>query len=422
MHKNLNSLLDLKPSFSVDTRTLNPGDIYCALPGEKVDGHAFIEEAFAKGAKGAIVLESYASSRPLFRVANVLEAVQSLAGDFLAANRPKLVIGVTGSLGKTTTKDFIAALLEGSFSVCKTPGNSNSQVGLPLTILNHFRGEEIVVLEMGMTHPGNILKLIEIAPPDIALLNKVSLVHAANFSSLEEIRRAKCEIFLHPKTKLGIYDAEIPVENIGSCEKRSFSLSDPSAYYQLKQGIFKAGDIQICLGEFALEGRHNYHNLLGALAVAHFAGVPEEKLASRIKSLKLPKQRFEHSHKRGIHFINDAYNAAPDSVKEGLRSLPQVQGRKIGVLGSMLELGKFSSECHRQVGEEALLHLDHLICLGDECEPMQAVWEKAGRPAHLFKELGPLIEYLRSFAAPKDLVYIKGSNSKTMWKILDDDS
>lgn len=397
----------LKNSFSVDTRNLHPGDIYCALPGEKADGHLFVQEAFAKGAKGAIVLESYLESAagPLFRVKNVLETLQDLAKDYLAKNRPRLVIGVTGSLGKTTTKDFIASLLEGSFSVCKTPGNSNSQIGLPLTILNHFRGEEILVLEMGMTHAGNIRKLVEIAPPDIALLTKVALVHAANFSSLEEIGRAKSEIFLHPETKLGIYAAEIEdifdIQQVGSCKKRSFSLGSLS------------------IGEFS---RHNQHNLQGALAVCQEAGVPMETLLARIPSLKLPKQRFEHVYKNGIHFINDAYNAAPDSVIEGLRSLPNVEGKKIGVLGSMLELGRFSEESHRQVGEEALLHLDRLICLGAECAPMKEVWESRAKPVDLFYELGPLVSLLRGLAHPKDLVYIKGSNSKMMWKILDDDS
>lgn len=434
MHiKNLATIAkNLTGFFSVDTRTLKPGDIYCALPGAKVDGHRFVAEAFAKGAKGAIVLESYSKAYsnsalgPLYPVKNVLESLQTLAKDFLAKNRPRLVIGITGSLGKTTTKDFIASLLEGSFSVCKTPGNSNSQCGLPLTLLNHFKGEQILVLEMGMTHPGNIQKLIEIAPPDIVLLNKVSLVHAANFSSLEEIGRAKSEIFLHPKTKLGIYASEVEdifnVKEIGSCEKRSFSLNDPSAFYQLQQGVFKAGNSEIYLGDFALEGRHNHHNLLASLSIAHLAGVSREKLVRQIRFLKLPKQRFEHIHKKGIHFINDAYNAAPDSVKEGLRSLPQVQGKKIGVLGSMLELGKFSEECHKQVGEEAYLHLDHLICLGEECQPMKEIFERAGKPVELFKELKPLIEYLRLVAVPNDLVYIKGSNSKMMWKILDDDS
>lgn len=415
--------------FSVDTRTLQPGDIYCAIPGKKVDGHAFVQEAFAKGAKGAIVLESYSGmdAGPLFRVKDVLESLQTLAQHWLAENRPHLVIGITGSLGKTTTKDFIATLLEGSFSVCKTPGNSNSQIGVPLTLLNHFKGEEILVLEMGMTHPGNIKKLTEIAPLDWALLTKVALVHASNFSSLEEIGRTKSEIFLHPKTSLGFYAAEIEqifdVRKMGSCEKRSFSLNDPNAYYQLfdqGQWIFKAGSAEIPLGEFVLEGRHHYHNLLGALSVCHQAGVSNEKLAMQIKSLKLPKQRFEHLYKEGIHFINDAYNAAPDSMKEGLRSLPPTSGKRIGILGSCLELGDFSSECHEEVGQEALLHLDHLICFGEECIPMEAVWKRAERPVEIFYELAPLIDYLRALAVPGDLVYIKGSNSKTMWKILDD--
>lgn len=424
----LENLIGLK-NFSVDSRFVQPGDIYCALPGAKTDGHLFVKESFEKEASHAVVLDSFDEAVPgtLIRVNNVLESLQMLAKNFLAKRRPKWVIGVTGSVGKTTTKDFIATLLEGSYSVCKSPGNYNSQIGLPLTLLNHWKGEEALVLEMAMTHAGNIAQLVSIAPPDIALLTHVSLVHAENFESLEAIGRAKSEIFTHPQTHLGIYSRQanniFNISSCGSCQKECFSLDGNEKFQLIYENgwIFKAGTSLIPLGEIHLDGQHHYHNLLGALSVCYSAGVSGEMLARNVKALKLPGLRFEHVHKKGIHFINDSYNASLDSVLAGLKSLPRpiAGGKKIGVLGGMTELGKFSEKCHQEVAIEALLCLDHLICYGEECRPMLAVFEKAGREAALFNDKSFLLDHLQSLATFGDVVYIKGSKSKMMWQIVD---
>lgn len=403
-----NQKLDLPipiKNFSVDTRTIQQGDLYCALPGNTVDGHQFVEEAFQKGAIGALVLKGYqGKGGPYIYVDDVLKAVQEYTKDYFKKHRPKVVIGVTGSLGKTTTKEFISTLLEGKYSVYKSPGNANTKISLPQTILNGWQGEEVVVLEMGMTHPKDLLRLIDIAPPDIAIITKAALVHAQNFNSLAEIAEVKCEIFTHPQTQVGIYAKEleglVDVHKFGTCKKKSFSLEN---YEHISMPI---------------KGKHNLHNLVGAIAVAKELEVSEEIISKQIQKLQLPERRQERVEKKGVIFINDSYNAAMDSMIAALQTLPPGK-KRIGVLGSMMELGKFSDDCHRKVGMEALKTLDHLICYGKECQPMVDVWQEHNKQAHLLPTHEAVLDVLRTLVQEEDVVLLKGSKSKMMWKILE---
>lgn len=402
--------------FSVDTRTLQPGEIYCALPGSKVDGHAFVREAFQKGALAALVAPSYNDAGLLLPVPDVLKALQELAKKRFSESRPRHVIAVTGSLGKTTTKEFIATLLSGKYHVFKTPGNSNTKISLPQTLLNLYGNEDVAVVEMGMTHPGQISKLLEIAPPDIAVLTKVALVHAENFTSIAEIAEAKTEIFLDSRTRLGIYAAEIdtfyPVSTRGTCIKKRFAEDDLQK------------ELEVQIGRFTWNpelGAHNIHNALAAIAVAKALDVTVDEIRERLKFLELPEKRFQKVEKCGVTFINDSYNAAADSVKAALRGLPDPAkgGKKIAVLGSMMELGKFSEECHLKIGEEALLTLDHLICYGVEYQPAVELWKSQGRKVDHFSEHEAIVTQLRNLARPGDVVLLKGSKSKMLWKILE---
>jgi UDP-N-acetylmuramyl pentapeptide synthase len=193
--------------FKQDSREVVPGDLFFALKGERVDGHAYLEEVAAKGAVGAIVDEEYKGKEfglVLVRVKSVISSLHELAKAIQATRRAR-VIGVTGSVGKTTTKEFIATLLEAKYRVGKTPGNANSQVGVPLSILNSAGDEDVFVMEMGMSLPHEIEKLIDIAPPEVAIITKIALAHAAFFpDGLEGIAAAKMEILSHPSTRLGI--------------------------------------------------------------------------------------------------------------------------------------------------------------------------------------------------------------------------
>ncbi|WP_195155572.1 UDP-N-acetylmuramoyl-tripeptide--D-alanyl-D-alanine ligase [Candidatus Protochlamydia phocaeensis] len=421
--------------FSTDSRTLKPGEVFIALSGERVDGHAFLADVKQKGCLAAVVSKSYAGpdfGLALLRVEDPLHALQEMAKSALSRSSSRLV-AVTGSIGKTTTKEFIKTLLETRYRVAASPGNSNSQVGIPLSILNHTTGEEeILVLEMGMTTPGNLARLVQIAPPEVAVLTRVALVHACNFESLEDIAWAKAEIFSHSHTRLGVIHRDIAnyeaIARLGNSHKLSFSTNDPRADYQLdsQDGHKLYAHVEnqtIDLGSLLqVPGKHNAHNLLAAIAVARHFNVSWEEIKHAIPFLKLPEKRLQFVDFQGILFLNDSYNASELSVKAALETLPQPKegGSKVAVLGSMMELGKFSADCHRRVGEFALDHVEQIYCLGEECHPILDVWKKAGKPVELFLDRASLVACLKQALKPADVVLLKGSRSKELWKVLEE--
>lgn len=424
----------LVKGYCVDTRYLKPGEIFFALKGERVDGHDFLAEAQQKGALAAIVAKDYSSTFsdfPLIYVSDPLRALQDLARHVLAHSSSR-VVAITGSLGKTTTKDFVHTLLAGSYRIKASPGNSNSQIGLPLSLLNHTSGQEdILVLEMGMTEPGQILTLTQIAPPEVAVLTAVSLVHACNFNSLEDIAWAKAEVFQHAHTRLGILPVDIPsyqaIVNASPCRKLSFSVTGQQADYSFDPAdpaklLANLEHQSIEIKNFTLPGRHNRHNLLAAVIVARHFNVSWDEIKERLNLLQLPERRLQFETRKGIVFINDSYNAAELSVKAALETLPQPtgNGRKIAILGSMLELGKFSEDSHRRVGEFALNFVDECYCFGHECQPIYDAWYQAKRPVQLFEDFNELIHCLKENLQAADVVLIKGSRAKQMWKILEE--
>lgn len=400
---------------AVDSRHVKAGDLFFALPGAKVDGHAYLSDAATRGAVGAVVHAAYEGSdhgMDLIRVPDALEALQTLARKKLQEMKLR-IIAVTGSIGKTTTKDFITTLLSGKYRVAASPGNSNSQIGLPLTILNRVRGdEEIAVFEMGMTAPGQIGKLVSIAPPEVAVVTKVALVHACNFESIEGIAAAKAEIFSHPATRLGIYHQEsdygFALSRTGGCNKLSFSTLDTS--------------VESLLPQLHLPGKHNRHNFLAAVAVARYFGLDWDEIRNRQDLLALPERRLQFIERDGVTFINDAYNASELSMKAALETMPQPHsgGRRIAVLGGMVELGKFSADCHKAVGLHALGYVDLLFCFGEESKLMEEVWRLAGRQAIWREERSQIVSLLREILKPGDVVLLKGSRSKEVNKVLEE--
>jgi len=420
---------------SVDSRLTKPGDLFFALPGAKVDGHSFLAQAASNGAVGAVVHSQYRGDNyglPMLRSGDVLASLQNFAKVCLE-NFKGITVAVTGSVGKTTTKDFISTLLDGKYRVSASPGNSNSQIGLPLTILNRFSlDEDVLIVEMGMTERGHISKLINIAPPTVALVTAIALVHACNFATIDEIASSKAEIFCHPKTKRGIYHKESDIGEIlsrtGECFKQSFSMGDAAADFYLKRVEEK-----ICIkdnrGEGAQEfptvslpGKHNLHNLLAAISVARYLGMEWEEIRQRQQFLILPERRMQFVEKFGALFINDAYNASEISVKAALDSLPQVQpwSKRIAVLGEMVELGKFSEQCHHAVGLYALDCIDSMLCFGTGSVPIYECWKEAGKPVVWAQERKGIVESLREQLKPGDVVLLKGSCVKEVWKILDE--
>lgn len=419
-----------------DSRKIQKGGLFFALKGEQVDGHAFLKDVAAREAAGAVVDKNYDGDSfglDLIRVDDVLASLQNLSQEILAS-RPAKVVAVTGSVGKTTTKEFIATLLEAKYKVAKTPGNNNTQVGLPLSILNSDGNEEIFVMEMGMTQAGEIRRLVQIAPPDIAVLTKVALSHAAFFpTGMEGIASAKGEIFSHPKTRLGIINAQAasfaPILQTGSCKKCVYSLQEKEtneAEYVLHMAGFEwtISERQNFSPHFKLPfvATHLCEDFLAAAAVCRALDMHWEEILTKALDLKVYQKRFETIEKEGITFINDSYNANPASMRAALLNLPKtVFGKKtIGVLGAMKELGSFSEDAHREVGELALKVVDHLLCFGKECVPMVELFSKHHRSVVLFEDLVSLRLHLKSLAQEGDVVLIKGSNSLQLWKVLED--
>lgn len=420
---------------AVDSRLLRPGNLFFALSGEQVDGHAFIGAAAAAGAVGFVVNRTYQGNDfglPLLYVDDVLLALQQLAKTMLMS-RKAAIVAVTGSLGKTTTKGFIHTLLKNKFKTSASPGNSNSQIGLPLAVINHtFEDDEVIILEMGMTKSGHISRLIEIAPPDVAVVTTVALVHAENFDSLEKIAEAKAEIFRHSRTNLGIYHLESDIghalSHCGPCQKKSFSMTSLRCDVSMEvkeDALLIMEDGQIFqLSGLSVPGAHNRHNFLAAASVARHFGMSWDEIKEAQTALELPERRLEFVEREGVLFVNDSYNASEQSMKAALDSMPQPKpgGRRIAFFGGIVELGKFSEGCHRAVGKYALDKVDKLFCFGLDCVPMFEEWKVSRRHIVWAQERQELAAALFEYAKPGDVVLLKGSRAKGVWKILEENN
>jgi len=411
------SILDV----AVDSRLVKKDTVFFALPGLKTDGHDFLGQAVMNGASCLVVKKNYTGpnfGKPLIFVDDPLKSLQDLSTKLLAMRTSK-IIAITGSVGKTTTKDFLTTLLKEKFIVSKTIGNANSQTGVPLTILNHTDGnEDFLVVEMGMDKPGQIAKLVASCPPDFAILTQVALAHACNFESLKEIAFEKAEIFQHPKTEFCLINQEIEhfndIVNLGSCKKYSFSTKNSGVDF-----YFNNFNISKERLNFA---NHHYQNLTAALGLATLLGVTEEEINNALHKLALPERRFEIVEKQGITFINDSYNASEISIVAALEALPaKAEGRKrVAVIAEMLELGKFSVNCHLNVAKKALKHVDSMFLLGKECLPIFDYWKENNKCVEFFLDRSLLVKSLKENLVAGDICLLKGSSANQLWKILEE--
>ncbi|MES2122854.1 MAG: UDP-N-acetylmuramoyl-tripeptide--D-alanyl-D-alanine ligase [Chlamydiota bacterium] len=419
--------------FQHDSRQVREGDLFFALSGEKVDGHHFLEEVAQKGAIAAVVSKEYRGPHfglCCFAVSDIVKSLQNLAR-IVHEKSSTRVVAVTGSVGKTTTKEFISTLLQTSFRVAKTPGNANSQVGVPLSILNAEGNAEVFVMEMGMSQPHEIERLVQIAPPEIAVITKIALSHAEFFpDGFEGIAAAKAEILSSPHTQLAIVNRQVmqfEATARASTEKVSYCLdedlqegdyalkSEGNLFYVVEQGVESP--------RFSLPfaATHLCENFLGAVAVARRLGMQWPEIIAQAQKLKSYQKRFEVIEKNGITFINDSYNANPTSMRAALMNMPRpgLAGKSIAVLGSMKELGSFATQSHLEVGQLALKRVDYLICLGEECLPMVDLFRSEGRPVDFYLEIADVKQRLLQLAKEGDVVLLKGSNSKQLWRVLE---
>ncbi|MED5072894.1 UDP-N-acetylmuramoyl-tripeptide--D-alanyl-D-alanine ligase [Anoxybacillus geothermalis] len=424
---------------STDTRAIQAGNLYVPLIGAKFNGHAFVNEAVQKGAAAVLWAEAEGTPPegvPAIIVDDTLSALQRLAARYRQQLGLK-VVGVTGSNGKTTTKDMIAALLAANYRVQKTEGNLNNHIGVPLTLLSLEEDTEIAVVEMGMSGFGEIERLTSIAKPDAAVITNIGESHLQELGSREGIAKAKLEILegVH-RDGLFVYHGDEPL-----LAERVPHLSLPRHVVTFGAGAendYYPTDVRIEAGgtSFAINalpgrtlfmpvlGKHHVYNALAAIAVARFFGVGWDSIDAALSRLRVTRMRTEVvKTKHGFTVINDAYNASPTSTRAALTLLGELDGyrNKIAVLGDMLELGEKEAEFHKEIG--AMLRpemADYVFTYG----PLARHIAEAAAPffadgrVRAFDDKAALAEAVRSIASPDDIVLLKASRGMRLEELL----
>ena len=419
-----------------DSRALKAGDLFVALRGEKFDAHTFLAEAAKRGAAGAVVEEFAAELPPGFAVVLVpdtLRALQQLSANYRRSLSLQ-VIGLTGSNGKTSTKDLTAAVLGENFQVTKTEGNLNNHIGLPLTLLRARSSDQVGVFEMGMNHPGEIAPLAALAMPEVGIITNIGMAHIEYMGSREAIALEKGMLAeaLPPSGTLilsahddfsdsiaGRTKADVVLAGIG---KGEVSASDLRPHLGGTKFLIHA-DGRTAEAALGVPGEHMVRNAVLAVAAGRVFGLSLEECAAGLAQLRLTKGRLEQKLIRGIQVIDDTYNANPDSVAAALRTLASMPavGRRIAVLGRMGELGVEAERGHRLVGEVAAqAHIDGVIGVGAESEWItDAAWRGGVEKVVRVDSTEEATKVLRDMARAGDLVLIKGSRSSRMERIVE---
>jgi UDP-N-acetylmuramoyl-tripeptide--D-alanyl-D-alanine ligase len=413
---------------AVDSRRVRPGDLFVALRGVRVDGHAFARDAAAAGARAVLaqqVPENLPPGYPVVRVPDPRRALLQLAGVMKKEAGFRLA-AVGGSAGKTTTKEFAAAILSGRFAVEKTPGNQNSAVGFPMSIVNLTRWPEWMVGEMGMSAVGEISLLSRTFEPDVALLTLIAAEHLEFLGTLDNVAKANAEILegLKPggtfvlnaddgrlAALAGTFrgrtlrfgrgaSAEVAIEGI--------HLGDAGSRFNLRA---PEGQVEIAL---PLPGMHQASNFLAASALAIACGASVEDCAATAPNLKPAPHRGEiHRHPSGATLYDDAYNASPPSMRAALDLLYLMPGtRKIAVLGDMLELGSEDAWFHRETGGYAAARADEILCVGPRARAIAQGAQEEGFPADRVRTVESPEEAASLLVAtlgPGDVVLFKAS-------------
>lgn len=411
---------------STDTRKIEEGTMFIALKGENFNGNNYVLDAFNKGAKIAIVdevkcdLNELKEDVALIKVQNTGRALMDLAKFY----REKLglkVVGITGSAGKTSTKDLVAAVLSDKYKVFKTKGNFNNEIGLPLMILELDSTYDVAILEMGMRGLGQIKELAEIASPDLGIITNIGISHIEILKTRENILKAKMEIatFFDKNNTLVV------------CGNDDFLGALPEAEYKIvKTGVgenFKIGAKNIALEElsskftvydgekeeeFSLDmpGEHNISNLMLGIAIAKELGVSFEEMKRGLKNIEATSMRLELIKKDGFSILNDCYNSSPVAVKSAIDVMKNIEGkRRIAVLGTMRELGHKSEEAHEEIGKYAKENgIEKVLCFGDFSENIK---EGYGEGCTVYENKEELIKDLLNIICEGDIILVKASRS-----------
>ena len=430
---------------AIDSRQVQPGDLFVAIRGERVDGHAYVPVAAARGAAAVLVDAASPEWRlpagvAVIRVADPVLALGRL-GLYHRRRFPGLsVTAVTGSVGKTTTKDLTAAVLAQGFRLLKTEGNLNTEIGLPLTLFRLTPDAQAAVLEMGMRGPGQIAYLASLAKPRVGVITNIGRTHLELLGSEENIMRAKAELVAalpqdgfavlndddpwtpavaeHTRARIIRYGWErgpAPRPDVTAADVRGLGPAGTS--FRL---VTPAGAADLLL---PLPGRHNIANALAAAAVGHAWGLSPEQIAAGLAAARISDKRLNVIEVGPVTVINDTYNASPVSTRAALEVLAGFQaGRRLAVLGNMLELGEYAAAGHREVGAAAAaVGVDRLVCVGDLAADIAVGACAAGLPAEhvtAVPDNQAAAAALAALVRPGDAVLVKGSRGMAMEQIV----
>ena len=422
---------------STDSRTIKRGELFVALRGENFEGHDFVEASAKAGAAGALVDLNWAGSVPnnfaLLRATDALQAYQTLAANYRRSLTLK-VLAITGSNGKTSTKDFAASVLARRFQITKTEGNFNNHVGLPRTILEATSGDEVAVWEIGMNHPGEIAALAKIAAPDAAIITNIGVAHIEFMGSREAIATEKGALAeaVEPQGTV-ILNADDPFsKGIAARTRAKVVLAGTTGGTVRAIEIRQSADgseftivegAHRCRAQLPVVGSHMVQNALLAVAAGRAFGLSIEECAAGLAAAPLTKARLQMKEIGGVQFLDDSYNANTDSMKAALRTLVELdtEGKRIAVLGEMRELGAESERGHREVGEAAAtLGVDQLITIGDAAELIAEGARTAGLDkVSSARSTAEAAKLLGEIAEPGDLVLIKGSRAARTEEVIE---
>lgn len=434
--------------FCKDTRIIKKGDTYIGIKGENFDGNTLWQKAFEAGADTVIVqgidfskekLEQY-QNKNIIEVKNTIQALADIATyKRTSCKKDFQVVGVTGSVGKTSTKDIIANVVAQKYSTLKTQGNNNNNIGLPFTIFK-LENQEAAVIEMGMNHFGEISKLTKIAKPTISVITNIGTSHIGNLGSRENILKAKLEILegmdkkilvinndndlLHKYYLENVENKDIEIHTYGiendsdvMAENIILNENDSEFICNIKGEKFK---IKVPVG-----GIHFVYNAICAATVGTLLGLNQEQIKNGIETFELTKKRMDITElKNGVTIINDSYNASFESMQASLKYLNGLNSkRKIAVLGDMFELGEFSEELHEKVGKEVVKNkIDILICCGKNAKYIVENAEKEGmkkQNIYYFETREQVEELVKKIWQSGDSILFKASNGMKFFNIVE---
>ncbi|GAB6875893.1 UDP-N-acetylmuramoyl-tripeptide--D-alanyl-D-alanine ligase [Thermaerobacter litoralis] len=430
---------------AVDSRRVAAGNLFFALPGQRVDGHRFVAAALGAGARGAVIARPLAEVLPegappgtaVVEVADTRQALADLAR-WVRRRRPDLrVVGITGSVGKTTTKEMAAAVLEQRFAVLKTAGNYNTDIGLPLTLLDLEERHQVAVLEMAMRGLGEIARLASIAEPDVGVVTVVAESHLEFLGSLERVAQAKGELVeALPPEGIAILNADDPRVRAMAARTRARVLTfgtgsdaEVRAVAVESRGAGTRFRLELPGGdgapvELALPGPAAVTCALAAAAVGAALGLDAATIAAGLGRARPAAMRNEIRQAGSWTLYIDCYNASPTSTAAALKALRQVAGsrRAVAILGDMFELGDWAVEGHRQTGQAAAGTADVLLAVGQWSPAMVEGWRQAGgaaAAAAAYPDKAALLAELDRWLEPGDAILIKGSRGMAMEEVVD---